>query len=387
MICAPCVGLSHHWKNVLFGCAFLLDETIASFVWASQSFLEVIGNKAPKTIFTDQYYAMANAIRSVLSNTSHRLCCESELEMENTWKAMCHEWKLKNNKWLENIYRLYIFSVGIRSTQRSKSTNSVFQDIACKTMTLSQFIYHYEKQAEKMCNSEVINDFEYARGMPWIMVESSGILKHVAYVYTRVIYRKFQDEFLHSLSEHVFRSEIDGPLYTYILEAENSEIKYIIHFCPGDSTITCSCKHTLCILTHVVNFTSIPSQYILKRWTKTAKRSNHCNDVGESSCDAGKSKTLRLKRLIANHDVTRKIATTTLMDLHSYIMNKMQYITNKYDVNYLLENDESKYAANCGIQILDPLQRRPKYIQNTRLKSISEKRKRNESSCIRGISK
>ncbi|KAK3437227.1 hypothetical protein EUGRSUZ_C01967 [Eucalyptus grandis] len=404
MICAPFVGLNHHWKNVLFDCAFLLDETIASFVWALQSFLEAMGNKAPKTIFTDQDHAMANAIRTVLPNTSHRLCvwhigknathhighllgkpgfrdkywhkilykCESEFEMENTWKAMCHEWKLEDNKWLDNIYRLRhkwcpafgrdTFSAGIRSTQRSESTNNVFQDMACKTMTLSEFVNHYEKQAEKMRNSEVIDDFECARGMPRIMVE-----------------------------------KIDGPLHTYILGAENSERKHIVHFCSGDSTITCSCKlfemrgwlcrHTLCILTHVVNVTSIPSRYILKRWTKTAKQSSHCND----------SKTLRLKRLMqlafsvmnisANHDVTENIATTTLMDLHSRIVNKMQYLTGKDDVNSLLENDESEYAANCGIQIHDPLRRRPKGIPNTRLKSTNEKRKRKESSYTGGTSK
>ncbi|XP_056161721.1 protein FAR1-RELATED SEQUENCE 5-like [Syzygium oleosum] len=116
MICAPFVGLNHHWKNVIFGCAFLSDETIGSFVWAFRSFLEVMGNKAPKTIFTDQDHAMANAIRTIFPNSDHRLCvwhiaknathhiahllgkpgfrdkywqkllydCESELEVENT---------------------------------------------------------------------------------------------------------------------------------------------------------------------------------------------------------------------------------------------------------------------------------------------------------------
>ncbi|KAL3719104.1 hypothetical protein ACJRO7_004107, partial [Eucalyptus globulus] len=60
--------------NVFFGCAFLSDETIASFVWAFQSFLKAMGNKAPKTIFTDQDHAMANAIKTVFPNTNHRLC-------------------------------------------------------------------------------------------------------------------------------------------------------------------------------------------------------------------------------------------------------------------------------------------------------------------------
>ncbi|XP_048136611.1 protein FAR-RED IMPAIRED RESPONSE 1-like [Rhodamnia argentea] len=401
-----------------------------------------MGNKAPKTIFTDQDHAMANAINTVLPNTNHRLCiwhigkntthhiahlprssgfrdkywhkllyqCESELEMENIWKAMCHEWNLGDNKWLDNLYWLHhkwcptfgrvTFSAGIRSTQRSESTNSVFQDVACKTITLSEFVSHYEKQAEKMRNAEVTDYFECARGRPQIMVANSGILKHAAHVYTHVIYRKFQAEFLHAMSKHIPRSDIDGPSHTYILGAEISERKHIVHFFPSDSTITCSCKlfemqgwlcrHALCILTHVVNVTCIPSQYILKRWTKAAKDISLCDDVRENFHDAMKSKTLRLKRLMqlsfsvmnigANHDITEKMATSNLLHLRSHITNKMQSLTGKDDVHFSRENDESECAENCGNEILDPLRRRPKGVPNTRLKGASEKRKRKESS-------
>ncbi|XP_059669506.1 protein FAR1-RELATED SEQUENCE 5-like [Cornus florida] len=74
MIFAPFVGVNHHLKNILFGCAFLLDETTDSFVWLFETFLEAMENKAPKTIFTDQCQAMANAIKKVFPNTCHRLC-------------------------------------------------------------------------------------------------------------------------------------------------------------------------------------------------------------------------------------------------------------------------------------------------------------------------
>ncbi|XP_048137295.1 protein FAR1-RELATED SEQUENCE 5-like isoform X2 [Rhodamnia argentea] len=441
MICAPFVGLNHHLKTVLFGCAFLLDETISSFEWAFQSFVKAMGNKAPKTIFTDQDHAMANAVKTVLPNTDHRLCvwhigknaahhiahllgkpsfhdkywhrllyqCESEFEMENNWKAMCHEWNLEDNKWLADMYRLRhkwcpafgrdTFSAGIGSTQESESTNNVFQDMACKTMTLSELVSHYEKQAEKLRDYEVVDDFECAREKPQIVVENSGILKHAAHVYTHAIYRNFQTEFLHALSEHVLRSETDGPLHAYMLGTESSDRKHTVHFRPSDSTITCSCKlfemqgwlcrHTLCILTHVVNVTSIPSQYILKRWTKATKQSSHYDDVGESSHDAINSKTLRLKRLMqlafsvmnigANHDATEKLATTTLLHLHSRITNQMQSLIGKDDVNFMMENDESECAENCGIQI-------PKGAPTTRLKGAGEKRKRKESSCTGGTS-
>ena len=63
MICAPFVGVNHHWNNVLFDCAFLLDETTVSFTWLFETFLESMGNQKPKTIFTNQCQAMKKAIR------------------------------------------------------------------------------------------------------------------------------------------------------------------------------------------------------------------------------------------------------------------------------------------------------------------------------------
>ncbi|WJX12924.1 hypothetical protein P8452_03374 [Trifolium repens] len=74
LICAPFVGVNHHWQNAMFGCALLLDETAVSFTWLFKAFLESMGNQQPKTIFTDQDAAMAKAIEEVMPNTSHRLC-------------------------------------------------------------------------------------------------------------------------------------------------------------------------------------------------------------------------------------------------------------------------------------------------------------------------
>ena len=44
LICAPFVGVNHHWQNVMFGCTFLLDETTDSFKWLFKSFLNSMGN-------------------------------------------------------------------------------------------------------------------------------------------------------------------------------------------------------------------------------------------------------------------------------------------------------------------------------------------------------
>jgi transposase-like protein len=190
LICAPFVGVNHHWQNAMFGCALLLDETAVSFTWLFKAFLESMGNQQPKTIFTDQDAAMAKAIGEVMPNTSHRLClwhiskkvpsylgplnsnlqfqsvltkcmqgCDSEEEFQSTWDDMINDYKLHDHKWLNDMYKIrhkwstayskFVFSAGIKSSQRSESTNSVLGDIAGKTTSLTQFVVAFENMVKK----------------------------------------------------------------------------------------------------------------------------------------------------------------------------------------------------------------------------------------------
>ncbi|XP_047979307.1 protein FAR1-RELATED SEQUENCE 5-like [Salvia hispanica] len=270
MVCAPFVGVNNHWRNVLFGCAFMLDETIASFIWVFETFMEAMGNKAPKTIFTDQDSAMANAIGKVFPNSIHRLCVwhisknatqhishllsdsqfkakfnkmlyevEMENEMEQLWRDLCEGWNVTENKWLSNLYLIRHkwcpafnrdkFSAGIRSRQRSESTNNVFKHLSCKTMTLTEFVSHYEKQAEKMRENQAVDDFECARGVPRIGVDC-GILRQAAQVYTIKIFKKFQAEYFKGLSWHVTGSKHEGGIYTYTLRREVGHLEHYVSF-------------------------------------------------------------------------------------------------------------------------------------------------------------
>jgi hypothetical protein len=70
LICATFVGVDHHWQNVVFGCTFLVDESVASYVWLFKSFLESMGGKSPKSIFTDQDEDIMQAIEQVFPNTT-----------------------------------------------------------------------------------------------------------------------------------------------------------------------------------------------------------------------------------------------------------------------------------------------------------------------------
>lgn len=397
IVCAMFFGVNHHLKSVSFGCAFLSDETADSFSWVFQTFLEAMGNEAPKTIFTGQDHAIAIAAQKVFPQTNHCLCiaqieknssnyianllakpgfrdkcftkflhgCESEGELDKTWKQMCSDWDLAENKWLKDLYHLRAnwssalmrdtFSANLEFLPRP----SIFQHASCKLMSLVELVVHYDKKVEKIRETELSSDADCARGNPRILVQESGILKHAANLYTHAIFKKFQDEFLQSITERVISSNADGSLRTYILKNEDGEREHIVNFNSSDQTISCSCKlfeskgwlcrHALCILNSKENIYYIPRQYILKRWTKCAKEgflsSDHALNFVKSS------KKLRVNRLMqkafgiislcAERVDTVGIAIRSLELLEAEVRAQKEALGKCLDGKTVMEEDDS----------------------------------------------
>ncbi|XP_061365172.1 protein FAR1-RELATED SEQUENCE 5-like [Gastrolobium bilobum] len=241
MACAPFIGVNHHKQSVLFGCAFLLDETTESFIWLFESFLEAMGGLQPKTIFTDQCQAMANAIKRVFPESQHRLClwhisqnaakhlsyylrqpnfkvlfnrclynCEYEQEFEEVWTRLLTKVDISKCSWLKIFYELRqdwcpgfsknYFSAGILSTQRSESMNNIFRTVTCKTMSLTQFVLRYEKVLERRRWSELQKDFECNQYAPPQVNKLAGMAEQAARVYTHVVFEEFYEELFDSLS-------------------------------------------------------------------------------------------------------------------------------------------------------------------------------------------
>ncbi|KAH1130087.1 hypothetical protein J1N35_001465 [Gossypium stocksii] len=128
LVCAPFVEINNHWNTILFSCAFLSNETTESFTWLFETFLEAMGHRQPKSIFTDQDQLMMKAIEIALPESSHRLCmwhisnnakqhlasrfvnaefkaqfnkcfygCESETEFESSWATMIENFELQDH--------------------------------------------------------------------------------------------------------------------------------------------------------------------------------------------------------------------------------------------------------------------------------------------------
>lgn len=325
LICAPFVGVNHHSKNVLFGCAFLVDETTESFVWLFETFLEAMGNRQPKTIFTDQDQAMSNAIQVVLPEACHQHClwhisenanqklgdlyahpefkrtfnkclqgCESVEEFETIWSSMIRKYELENHSWLKRLYEIRtkwcstfsvdIFSASIKYSQRRESTNSVFHKIMGTTTSLIQLIQYYEEKAEEMRHDESYEDFRFKNCVPAKAARHGGLLGHAAEIYTIFLFKMFEEEFLGCLGLNCVQVSGEVMTSTYQINKPDCKIIHTVRFDRLSCLVCCSCKlfetlgllcsHALRVLV-VNNVNMIPVQYILRRWTKKAKEGLH----------------------------------------------------------------------------------------------------------------
>lgn len=65
------VGVNHHGKSILFGCALISHETLETFQWLFNTWLLCMGGKAPIGILTDKDVAMRKALSVVMPQSRH----------------------------------------------------------------------------------------------------------------------------------------------------------------------------------------------------------------------------------------------------------------------------------------------------------------------------
>ncbi|XP_073133314.1 protein FAR1-RELATED SEQUENCE 5-like [Henckelia pumila] len=326
LICAPFVGINHHLKNVMFGLAFLSDETESSFEWLFTTFLDSMNGKQPQTIFSDQCQAMMNAIETVFPQSHHRLCqwhinqnapshfgslngnsafknlwykcmnyCESEDEFEVTWRKMICIYNLDSHKWLNGMYKLRSkwatafsnekFSAGLLATSRSEATNRALKKAGNKTISLYEFVMNYTKIQNKWREKEKAEDTRCRHGKPGQILKNHPLLIHAADVYTISIYQLFEMELINSLNcKNVEASSCYDNDWNWIeikvkSHDEHSRVRCVLFnkltkeikcTCHKFETMGILCKHVLMVF-NSMDVTVLPNRYILKRWTKNVR--------------------------------------------------------------------------------------------------------------------
>ncbi|KAK3158154.1 hypothetical protein QOZ80_2AG0133550 [Eleusine coracana subsp. coracana] len=325
LICAPFVGVNHHWQTTMYGCALLVDESMSTFVWLFKSFLESMGNRHPRSIFTNQDQVMSKAIEEVFPNTRHRIArwhiqknaasrlgslngskafnkifvkcmqgCDSEAEFEETWSEMLCEFKLQENKWLKKLYKLKhkwcsalnkcTFDGGVEFEPQCDSMGNIFSGISDKLTSLSALAVAVDKQTEDWREKEYDEDTRCCQKPLTCIIKHSDILNHAAKVYTHRIYKLFETDFLDGCGATKFkelqRSDNNTYQYEMTMQGRGSRV-CTVHFNMNAMQITCSCSkfetmgllcpHALKALS-INNACKVPEIYILKRWTKDAKK-------------------------------------------------------------------------------------------------------------------
>ncbi|KAA8548181.1 hypothetical protein F0562_004558 [Nyssa sinensis] len=319
---APFIGVNHHKQMVIFGAAFLYDETVESFKWLFQTFIEAMSGKKPKTILIDQDAIMAEAINLVLPETLQRLCVwhvyhnslkhlsqvivgsedsfandlsscilyhHEEEDFINAWKAMLDSYSLWENEWLHGIFKereqwaipygRHIFCADIVSTQFCESFNTNLRKYLKSDLDVLQFFKHFGRVVNDWRYKELEANYDMSQHMPRLMGDVI-LLKHARDVYTPKIFELFQQEYETCLNVVVNQCTESGSLFEYKVCIYGQLQEYTVIFNSSEDSAICNCmkfqftgvlcSHALKVLDYR-NIKVIPNQYILKRWTKDAR--------------------------------------------------------------------------------------------------------------------
>ncbi|TYJ00181.1 hypothetical protein E1A91_A13G069800v1 [Gossypium mustelinum] len=321
---APFTGVNHHGQPVLFGCAFLINESEASFVWLFKTWLMAMSGRPPVSITTDHDAVIRSAIMQVFPETRHCFCkwhifkkCQEKLsqvflkhptfeadfhkcvnlpesieEFVSCWLSLVDRYELRDHEWLQMMYNdrrhwipVYLrdtFFAEMSITQRSDSMNSYFDGFVNASTNLNQFFKLYEKALESRNEKEVKADYDTMNTSPALKTPSP-MEKQASELYTRKLFTRFQEELVGTLTFTASKSDDDDDVITYQVAKFGEDHKsYYVKFNVLEMKAACSCqmfefsgllcRHVLAVF-RVTNVLTLPSHYILKRWTKNARSS------------------------------------------------------------------------------------------------------------------
>ncbi|KAA8540830.1 hypothetical protein F0562_024793 [Nyssa sinensis] len=202
---------------------------------------------------------------------------------------MVDRFDLRNDIWLQSLYEdreqwipTYmrdIFLAGMSTMQRSDSINTFFDKYMQRKTTLKEFVDQYKAILQDKYEEEAKADFETWHKQPGLK-SPSPFGKQMATIYTHALFKKFQVEVLGVVACHPKKESEDGATITFKVQDFEANQDFIVSWNETTSDISCSCRlfeyngflcrHVMIVL-QMSGVHNIPSQYILKRWTKDAK--------------------------------------------------------------------------------------------------------------------
>ncbi|KAK9668943.1 hypothetical protein RND81_13G097500 [Saponaria officinalis] len=235
MVFTPFTGVDNHKRCVTFAAGMIAKENAESFTWGCY----------PVTIITDQCLGIKAGIENVFSGkTQHRYCMwhimkklpekvgsafcrDTEFlkeitsiiwgndiepsEFESRWCSILETYELSDHEWLNQLYEMreswipayfrdtYLGGI-MRTTSRSESGNSFFENFTNPHLSLVEFWMRYQTamDAQRWKHSKLTAD---SKNSSSVLATPLLLEKHASEFYTPSIFYEFQEE----LKESCFR--------------------------------------------------------------------------------------------------------------------------------------------------------------------------------------
>ncbi|CAA0813168.1 Protein FAR1-RELATED SEQUENCE 3 [Striga hermonthica] len=328
---APFTGVNHHGQIILFGCALVFDESEAAFIWLFKTFLAAMNNREPVSFTTDDDGAIRDAASQVFPRARHcinkwhvlregqqrmaRVCfthpkfqvdlyncinnTEKVEEFEWCWQSIVEKYDLKKNDWLRSIFSkrkrwapVYFRDSFFATLPGAGPDRSFFNGYVNSQTTLPMFFRQYERALESSFEREVEADFD-TMCTTSLLRTPSPMEKQAADLYTKRVFSRFQEELVETFVYTANRVDGDGDNCTYrVAKFEDDRKSYFVSLNIAEMKANCTCmmfeysgilcRHVLTVFT-VTNVLTLPSHYILNRWTRNAKSEGQLEPQGHGT--------------------------------------------------------------------------------------------------------
>lgn len=328
------IGVNHHKQPIIFGAAFIYDESVESFKWLLETFKSAMSGKQPKTVLTDRSTSIRDAVASAWPGTVHRVsllhlyqnatkvlrdifqCSETfahdfsralydyeeEVDFLSGWEILLVKYNLKDDEWLSKLYEdrerwalpygRDIFSADIAGILQSDKTDVILTDILKTEIDLLHFFNRYDKLLEEKRLAE--QQADYLGGQMTQRVAPLRLLWQAANAYTPTLFEMFRLEFELIMDCMVYNCGEFGPISEYEVTVKSRPRVHYVRFDSSDYMAVCSCKkfenvglpccHVLKVL-EIRNVKEIPPHNILKRWRKDAQSESPKENYGFAVVD------------------------------------------------------------------------------------------------------
>ncbi|KAF7824808.1 protein FAR-RED ELONGATED HYPOCOTYL 3 [Senna tora] len=324
------VGVNQHYQFILLGCALISDESAGTYCWLMRTWLKAVGGQVPKVIVTDHDKTLKSVILDVFPNAHHGVCLWHILgkvsenlahvtkryenfmakfekciyrswtsdEFEKRWWKIVDKFELREDECMQSLYedrKLWVptfmrdvFVGGMSTIQRSESVNSFFDKYVHKKTSVQDFVRQYEAILQDRYEEEAKADSDTWNRVATLKTPSP-LEKSVAGSYTLAVFKKIQVEVIGAVACHPKAERQDDTGITYKVHDMEKNQDFFVVYNQIKSEVSCICRlfeyrgflcrHALIVLQYS-GLSVIPSQYILKRWTRDAKASHI---IGEES--------------------------------------------------------------------------------------------------------